>query len=187
MPDNSALLPVGRITKAHGIRGELALVLNAESANILDSGLWLRPSAETPARAFEIRHLRVHHGALLVSLKGVENRNQAELLRGHQVLAPRSQLPPLEEGEVYLGDLPGLRVLAAENGAEREIGVIASVDTPAGQDIWTIRTPEGEALFPAAQELILEINVAGGFVRIDPPPGLFELYLAGGGSPETAG
>jgi 16S rRNA processing protein RimM len=52
------------------------------------------------------------------------------------------------------------------------------VDTPAGQEIWTILTPEGrEILFPAAPDFVLEINPEAGLARIAPPPGLLALYL----------
>lgn len=124
--------------------------------------------------------MRAHHGLLIVSFTGVHSRNEAELLRQHTLLVPRSRLSPLEEDEVYLLDLPGLRVLAVdeESGGEREVGVIASVDIPAGQEIWTITTPDGqEILFPAVDQFVLDIDLDARTARIAPPPGLLEIYL----------
>lgn len=132
------------------------------------------------ARKFTVERVRAHHGLLIVSFTGVHSRNEAELLRQHTLLVPRSRLSPLEEDEVYLLDLPGLRVLAVdeESGGEREVGVIASVDIPAGQEIWTITTPDGqEILFPAVDQFVLDIDLDARTARIAPPPGLLEIYL----------
>jgi 16S rRNA processing protein RimM len=133
---------------------------------------------ESPPVPHAVERVRVHHGELLLSLRGVDNRDKAEALRRHRLLIPRSLLPPPAEGEVYLFSLPGLRVLARdEEGAETEIGRIASADTPAGQEIWTILTPGGgEILFPAVPEFVLDLDPEAGFVRICPPPGLLDLY-----------
>ncbi len=181
----ASLVPVGHISKAHGIRGEVVLVFEAESPDLLTDTVYLRSSPEAEPRPYAVERVRVHHGTLLASLRGVTSRNEAELLRRHAVLVPRDKLPPLAEDEVYLSELPGLRVMAEENGQEREIGVITSVDTPAGQDLWTITTAQGEEiLFPAVEEFVLDIDLDAGVARIAPPPGLLDLYLA---DPAAAG
>jgi 16S rRNA processing protein RimM len=129
--------------------------------------------------AHTVERVRACRGELLLTLRGVDSRDKAEELRRHHVLISRNMLPPPAEGEVYLFSLPGLRVLARdEEGADADIGRIASVDTPAGQEIWTILTPEGrEILFPAAPDFVLDIDPEAGFARIAPPPGLLALYL----------
>lgn len=138
-------------------------------------------AAVQPApRKYLVERARFHHGSLIVSFKGVHSRNDAELLRQHSVLVPKSRLAPLEDDEVYLLDLPGLTVLSVdqESGGEKEIGVIRSVDIPSGQELWTILTPDGkEVLFPAVDEFVLDIDLDANTARIAPPPGLLELYL----------
>ena len=190
----SSLVPVGHLSKAHGIRGELALAFKADSPDLLHGEVVLRPQGRGPERRLEVERVRVHHGKLLVAFKGVTTRNEAELLCRHEVLVPQDRLPALEDDEVYLSDLPGLRVFAVEaddlpaNDDDplpegREIGVIASVDSPAGQELWTIATPDGkEILFPAADPLVLSIDLDEGKALIAPPPGLLELYLSDSGS-----
>ena len=207
-PADDPLIPIGHITKPHGIRGELLLVFAADDPALLKGDVFLSPSAARPGgqpvagaplsasgaaslrglpsvpsqamRKVTIERVRMHHGSLIVSFAGVHSRNEAELLRQHTLLAPRSRLSPLEEDEVYLLDLPGLRVLAVDekSGGEREIGVIASVDIPAGQELWTITTPDGqEILFPAVDQFVLGIDLDARTARIAPPPGLLEIYL----------
>ena len=175
-----ALIPIGRIVKPHGIRGELCLAFAAEDAGLLRGTVYLAPSLDgTAPLARTVERVRRLRGELLLTLGGVDSRDKAEALRGHRLLISRDRLPPLEAGEVYLFSLPGLRVFSrGEDGAEADLGRIASVDTPAGQEIWTILTPEGrEILFPAAPDFVLDLDPEGGFARIAPPPGLLALYL----------
>lgn len=158
------------------------MVLQAESPDILQGVIYVRPRHGGAVKNFRVQGLRRHHGNLLVSLQGVSSRNDAEQLRSHTVLVPEEKLPPLEEGEVYQKDLPGLRVFVVERGKEREIGRISAVSAPAGQDLWAIVTEKGrEILFPAVEEFVVSIDLEAGRAVIDPPPGLLDLYLDGEG------
>lgn len=172
------LVPIGHLSKAHGIRGELVLVLTTEYPELASGTVYLRPRNGGVARPLAIAHTRAHHGALLVAFSDITDRNQAELLRSHTVLVSRDRLPALEEDEIWLRDLPGLRVIALEeDGPEREIGVITAAEAPAGQILWTIAAPDGtEILFPAVDEFVLSIDPDKGEARIAPPPGLLDLY-----------
>jgi 16S rRNA processing protein RimM len=152
----------------------------AEDVGLLRGTVYVAPpQGGSPPAAHGVERTRVGRGGLFLTLRGVDSRDKAEALRRHRVLIPRSLLPPPAPGEVYLFSLPGLRVLVRdEEGAEADIGRIASADTPAGQEIWTILTPEGkEILFPAAPDFVLDIDPEAGLVRIAPPPGLLALYL----------
>ena len=191
----SSLVPVGHLSKAHGIRGELLLVCTADSPELLSGEIILQPRGGGEERRLVVERIRAHHGKLLVSFTGVTTRNEAELLCRHTVFVPKDRLPVLHDDEIYLSDLPGLRVFALEPGdacagvsgrnetraspGGREIGVIASVDLPAGQEIWTIRSPCGkEILFPAADQFVISIKPDEGLAVIAPPPGLIELYVS---------
>ncbi|WP_051693790.1 ribosome maturation factor RimM [Desulfohalovibrio reitneri] len=92
------------------------------------------------------------------------------------MLADLAELPEKPDEDIYLFELEGLRVLLPD---DTPLGVVERVeDDPT--EVWTIRTGEGaEVLFPAAEEFILEASPEEGFVRIDPPEGLLEIYLGG--------
>lgn len=173
------MVPIGYLTKAHGIRGELVFVPTTDSPELADGLVYLRPRHGGRFKELTVIRKRRHHGTLLMTFEGVASRNDAELLRSHTVFIPKDRLPPLEEDEIYLSDLPGLTVMAAlDGGTEREIGVIVSADAPAGQMLWSIRTRDGkEILFPAVEEFVLSIDPDKGMARIAPPPGLLDLYL----------
>jgi 16S rRNA processing protein RimM len=152
-------------------------MLEAESPDVLRNGLYARPRHGGATRFFVLRGLRRHHGALLAALEGVETRNEAETLRAHTVLVSEDSLPELAGDEVFLKDLPGLAVYVREQGELRLLGRISHVDSPAGQDIWTILTTDDrEVLFPAVDAFIESLDPEQGRAVIDPPPGLLELY-----------
>lgn len=173
------VLPIGYLSKAHGIRGELVLVLTARSPEAVQGTLYLRHKNGGPFRPVGLCGKRTHHGSLLVSFEGVRTRNEAELLRSHTVFVARSELPPLDEDEFFLADLVGLNVLTVSStGEERELGVIENAAAPAGQILWTIRSSDDvEILFPAVEEFVLSIDFDENIARISPPPGLLDLYL----------
>lgn len=176
MPD-SPLLPLGRIRKAHGIRGEVSVEYYADSPDLLSGGVYLRHGTGVPV-PYEIVSFRVHHDALLIRFKNVPDRNVAETLRGYDILIPEERLPEPDDGEIYLHEIMGLHVLAAnEDGTEADLGVITAVMEPAGQELWTIsKENEEDVLFPATPELVLGFDLDEGVVRIAPPLGLIDLY-----------
>ena len=171
----NSLVLIGRIIKPHGIKGEVCVDFYADSPSILADEVWLaQPPA--PPRPVGIIAARFHHGRLLLTLENSQDRNTAETLRGAEVLVPRERLPELEEGEIYLADLPGFTVILAET--DEPIGAIADVDLSSGQEIWRITTPDNkEILFPAVPEFVTELNARTRTARIAPPPGLLEIYL----------
>lgn len=172
----SLLLPVGRIRKAHGIRGELSVEYHADSPDLLYAGVFLQ-RGDGPPVFYEVAGFRAHHGSPLLRLAAIQDRAAAENLRGHDILIPEDRLPGSDD-DIYRYQLMGLAVIARdETGAESVWGAISAVDDPAGQEIWTISL-EGEAdvLFPATGELVLGFDLEKKFVRIAPPPGLIDLY-----------
>lgn len=176
--EEERLLPAGQVTKPHGIRGEITFQPAVEASDLLQGTVYARKGSG-PFREFKVTGLRKHHGNLLLTLDGVNDRNEAEALRGFTLHIPKDRLPDLAEDELYMFQLPGLAVLYRDKtGNDIPLGSITSVDTPAGQELWTITTPDGkEVLFPAVEDFILSIDLERETVLISPPDGLLELYL----------
>lgn len=171
----SQFIAVGRITKPHGLKGEVCVDFYADSPSILGDTVYLQ-TGQGGREVYGLDNARFHHGRLLLTLDGVPDRNTAELLRGAEIVVPRARLPKLEDGEVYLFELPGLAVVLSATG--EALGRIDGVDLSSGQEIWRIITPDGkEVLFPAVPEFVDEINLDSRKARISPPPGLLEIYL----------
>ena len=172
----SSLVVLGRLMKPHGIKGAIRVEYYAESPELLEKPLMLRAGRFAP-RPVRIREWSLWKDQLILTIEGVNDRTQAEQMRGQELLIDASHLPEAEEDEPYLRDLLGLAV-KLESG--EVIGELEDIDFPAGQEMWVIRAPESEGgyeiLLPAVPEFVLDIDLDAEVVTIAPPEGLLELY-----------
>ena len=137
--EDSPGLEVGRVSKAHGITGELRIVPHWESSDALSQvqEIWL--TLKDKRTAYAVERARAVPRAYLVKLRGVDDRNAAEALHGATVSVARSVLPPLEPGEYYLVDLIGAKVL----GPAGEIGVVTGIASHPTVDVIVLRLADG--------------------------------------------
>ena len=172
----SSLVVLGRLMKPHGIKGAIRVEYYAESPELLEKPLMLRAGRFAP-RPVRIREWSLWKDQLILTIEGVNDRTQAEQMRGQELLIDASHLPEAEGNEPYLRDLLGLTV-KLENG--EVVGELEDIDFPAGQEMWVIRAPESEGgyevLLPAVPEFVLDIDLDAEVVTIAPPEGLLELY-----------
>ncbi len=174
LPDE-ALIEIGLVGRAHGIKGEVVLQYYADSCDWLDGPLWLGAGESGPVRPVTVASRREHKGQLLVRFVGAEDRTAAEQLRGLSLLLPESLLPDSDEESLYLHDLLGLEVVLHSSG--ELVGVLAQVDFTGEQELWVIESSDGrEILFPAVPEFVDRVDLERRQIRVSPPPGLLELY-----------
>jgi 16S rRNA processing protein RimM len=165
---------VGRIAKAHGIRGELSVDVRTDSpeerfkigAAVMTK---LRDGSE---RELTIAAAREHSGRLLVRFEEVPTRDVAETLRGALLIADTSTLPPTEDpDEFYDHELAGLRAELADGTL---VGtVVEIVHSPAGE-LLELDVDGREVLVPFVRAIVPTVDVAGGRVVLDPPEGLLD-------------
>ena len=156
-------LAIGRVARAHGIRGRVLIApYNAGSEGLCRARrIWLGE------REFEVdRAQRVTQG-YLVALRGVGDRDQADALRGEEVRVDRAELPALEAGEMYAIDLIGYQV-SDPQGTVR--GVVEDLEEAGPQDLLRL---DGGTLVPLA--LVTEVQPQARRIVVDAPEGLFDL------------
>lgn len=144
------LLTVATVLKPQGIRGEIKVkVLCDDAEDLKDLKRIILDGAE-----YGVLGVRGQGDFAYLALKGVFDRNAAELLRGKEIQAYRSDLPELPDGTYYIADLTGCEVLTSSG---ETVGEVISV-SPARTDIYTLRTPKGEVSFAAAEGVIEEVD-----------------------------
>jgi len=162
-------LEVGRVSKAHGITGELRIVPHWESSDALEqvSEIWL--TLKDKRTAYAVERARAVPRAYLVKLRGVDDRNAAEALHGAAVSVPRSALSPLAPGEYYLVDLIGAKVL----GPDGEIGEVTGIASHPTVDVIVLRLADGtSAEQPLSEPWLSSVDVAARQVVLNSLDGL---------------
>lgn len=158
---------VGKITRAHGLRGEVVVLVFSDNPDRFEPGstMFLEDGREVRVRAS-----RPNGGRLLVSFDGIEDRTVAEGLRGLSLVVPRSMLPPLPEGEYWPHQLEGCSVVT-ESG--RILGSIVDVIANPANDLWVAVDETGtEILVPAIREVVVRVDVEGRRVLVRDLAGL---------------
>ena len=152
-------LTVGLVLKPQGIRGELKVKPYTDSAE--DFRAFSRVFLEE--REYKVLSVRTGGGAVYLGLKGVADRNAAELLRGQEITIPRDEAPEPEEGRYYIADLLGLSIVT-ETG--KVLGTLIDV-RQAATDIYTLYDGARDILFPVADGVVLAVDRAAGTITVN--------------------
>lgn len=167
-----ARLGLGRVAKAHGIRGGIIIYPDAEAGTTDPEVFKALQEVEIGGRLYRVLEAGRQKGRVLLYLEGVHTRSRAEELVGLEVRGERGRFPALEPGEYYWFQLFGLLVLDAADGSE--LGRLAEIIPTPGHDVYVVRRDEQELLLPAVEEVINEINLEEGWMKVTPPLGLIE-------------
>lgn len=165
---------IGYVARAHGIRGELRVILYNPESTLLTEVRFIRIGEQQR----EIAAARPAKDAWLLGLVDLHDRNQAELLRGQVVSVARS-LIPVDQGEVLLADLLGCEVVLPDGSP---YGTIEAVE-PGPQDRLVIRQGDIERLLPLVPEFVSDVDLDAGRVVVTPPEGLPESVVRAQGQP----
>lgn len=144
-------ISVAAVLKPQGIRGEVKVKCFLDDAELLKSFKKVYVGEE----CFDVLSVRAQGEFAFLALRGVADRNAAELLRGKDVTVQKSNLPAPPEGRYYIADLVGCEVVFA---CGESVGKVTAV-TPAKTDIYTLETPKGELSFAAADGVIESVDV----------------------------
>lgn len=159
------LVAIGKVLKPFGVRGELKVQPFTGSVEVFE----LSPALVVGHRLYVTRGSRIHKGAVLLSLEGVDTPERARELAGCLVKTEEQNLPAKEEDEYYWHELVGLTVLALDG---RELGKITGLIETGANDVLEIHGEYGEILLPYTDEVIVEVDLDKGSVLVDPLDGL---------------
>lgn len=168
---------VARIGKPHGIRGEVTVqVMTDEPENrfVPGAALVVEPASLGP---LTIRSARWNKDILLLGFERIEDRNEAETLRGAKLFIDAEEAEDDDDDDAwYEHELVGLRARVAAGDGFEVVGTVTGLRLLPVQDLLVIENAAGEEiLVPFVGEIVPEVNVDGGYVRLNPPGGLFQL------------
>lgn len=170
-------LRVGRLVKAHGLKGAIKLELYTDSPDqrfkpgqILE--LQVPETSDWFGKTITVSELRFYNQSPVLFLEGIDDRSKAEtLIKAILLIETEADVLPEEPEAWYDHQLIGLMALVGQES----VGNVIRVDHLPAQDLLAIETANGEVLVPFVKQIVPEVNLALGRLMLTPPDGLFEV------------
>ncbi len=161
-------LEIGIISSTHGLRGEVNVYPTTDEPGrfrdlekvLLDLG--------RGERELTVERTAFFKGRPILKFKEIDTIEDAQKIRGGTLLVRREDAIPLEEGEYFIGDLIGSRILA--EGQEEDFGVLKDVIRTGANDVYMIERPDGSVRYlPAVKEFVLSVDAEAQEIRVRIP------------------
>lgn len=170
-------MQVGVITTTHGVRGEVKVFPTTDDAArfkklrevILDTG--------KEQILLEIAGVKFFKNLVILKFRGLDSIDDVQKYRQKSLYVTRENAVKLNPGEYFIADLIGLSVFTDEG---EDLGELVDVLNTGANDVYIVRGENGEELLlPAIRDCVLEVDIAGGAMRVHLLPGLRELNQNG--------
>jgi len=174
-PPNTQLR-VGRLTKAHGLKGAIKVELytDAPERRFVPGAVFaLQVPVESPwhGKTIELSELKWYNSHPVAFFKDVSDRTAAESLIKAILWIDQDLDEPSDEEDAWFDhQLVGLEVL--RDGVR--VGTVSQIDHLPAQDLLTISTSSGDVLVPFVKAIVTSVDIEAGTMTVDPPAGLFE-------------
>ena len=146
-------LVIGEVLKPQGIRGELKVKTYTDAPEDVKAF----GTVYIEDKPYKILSFRVgNDGAAYMGLRGIPDRNAAELFRGKKLEGDRDDAPELEEGQYYIVDVIGL---SCETEEGEVLGIVKDVKN-LSSDVYTIEKAGKSILFPAVKGVIVQVDLS---------------------------
>jgi 16S rRNA processing protein RimM len=170
------LLTVGRVARAHGVHGEVVVEVRTDDPadRYADGAVLVTESPSGQRGRLTVVGSRPHQGRLIVTFEGVADRHAAEALRGLLLQVDSAQIAvPSDPDEFHDHQLVGLAVVTPDG---ERIGEVARIEHAPAADLLVVARDGGPAaLVPFVTAMVPEVDLSGGRIVVDPPPGLLDL------------
>lgn len=179
---------VGRLLKAHGLKGAIKLELYTDSPNerfVPGAVFELQVPEESPwfGKTVTVTELRWYNQAPVLFLEGITDRTGAEsLIKAILLIDAETEKLPDEPDAWYDHQLVGLKAL--RDGVE--VGQVVRVEHFPAQDLLIIKAGDREVMLPFVKAIVPAVDIKAGTVTVTPPTGLFEEVLPELATPEPA-
>lgn len=153
-------LVIAEVLKPQGIRGELKVKTFTDNPEDVKEF----KTVYIDGNPYKILTFRVDgKGAAYLGLRGIPDRNAAELFRGKKIEGDRDDAPELDEGTYYIVDMLGL---SCETEDGEVLGTLVDI-TNLSSDIYTLEKGGKKILFPAVNGVVVKVDIVGGKLIVD--------------------
>jgi len=160
-------IPVGRVTRTHGLKGELKFFPADQDDLVVQNDQQIRLGETT----FKIKSVRGVKSPFIVKFEGVDSIEAAQSLSGQEVLVAKEDFESLPEGEYYRFEIEGLK---AFDDTGKYYGVIEEIIATGSNDVYVVRGDGKEWLVPMIDSVVQNIDLEEGKLIFHCVEGLFE-------------
>ena len=160
-------IPVGRVTRTHGLKGELKFFPTDQEEIAVQNDQKILLGEAT----FKIKSVRGAKSPFIIKFEGVDSIEAAQSLGGQEVLVAREDFESLPEGEYYRFEIKGLKVF---DDTGKYYGVIEDIIETGSNDVYVVRENDKEWLVPMIDSVVQSIDLEQSKLIFHCVEGLFE-------------
>lgn len=166
---------LGKITKPHGLKGEVQIWLDVDLPEAYDTleALFLEQKGEMIP--YIIEQIQIRGKKSILKLEDFKKIEDTEKIVGLEVYLPLKKLPKLKGKQFYYHDVIGYTV--CDKVPENKIGKLSAIYESTGQDLFAVLKDEKEILIPIVDDFIVSIDHDAEQIVVSVPDGLIDLYL----------
>jgi 16S rRNA processing protein RimM len=167
---------VGRVLRPHGVRGEVVVEVLSDVPGRFQKGSRIQGVREgAPPVTLTVAAGRVHKTGAVVRFEGIEDRDQAETLRGLDLEVPRAEVPKAPRGTYYQYELLGCLCRNVCRDGGEELGRVVEVVEDGGGVMLIVEGEGRRVPVPFVKEFLRRVDVAAGEIELALPPGFLEV------------
>ena len=163
-------LEIGQIVNTFGIKGIVKIKLFSDNIERFNNLKKIYVKNRNDIKEYEIQEAKYHKGMVLIKFKGIENPEDANLLRNSYLLVDRKKEKPLEKGTYYIVDMIGLKVYTEKGEL---LGTLEDIFNTGSNDIYVVKNELGkQILLPAIKDVVKNIDMEQKKIIVDLIPGI---------------
>ena len=166
------LFRVGVISNTHGIRGEVKVYPTTDTVRRFDDLKEVILDTGKEQLILHVTSVKYFKNMVILKFKEFDNINDIIPYKGMDLLVTRENAIPLEEGEYYIADIIGSKVITDE---DKILGTLTDVLQTGANDVYVVKTKDGkEVLLPSIEECILDRDIENKIVKVHIMKGLLD-------------
>ena len=166
------LFRVGVISNTHGIRGEVKVYPTTDNVRRFDDLKAVILDTGKEQLNLHVTSVKYFKNMVILKFKEFDNINDIIPYKGMDLLVTRENAIPLEEGEYYIADIIGSKVITDE---DKILGTLTDVLQTGANDVYVVKTKDGkEVLLPSIEECILDRDIENKIVKVHIMKGLLD-------------
>ena len=166
---------LGRITKTHGIKGEVNIWLDVDYPDEYEDLESVFVEVKNELVPYFVEKILIRPNQTIVQFEDIDTFEKAETLVGASLYLPLDTLAELEEDQFYYHEIVGFQVVDKTLGALGKVNTVYSMQV---QDLVSMEYQSKEVLIPMSDQIVLLADKEAKILHVDLPEGLIDVYLS---------